>query len=72
MAAVSVGSGAVVSYMHNATAAGRRGVVARVSAGADVLEPLGKQIAMHIAATAPATCPSTISTRIWSSVSVMS
>ena len=58
MAAVSVGSGAVVSYMHNATAAGlgRSGVLVALesSAGADVLEPLGKQIAMHIAATAPA------------------
>ena len=58
MAAVSVGSGAVVSYMHNATAAGlgRIGVLVALesSAGADVLESLGKQIAMHIAATAPA------------------
>ena len=58
MAAVSVGSGAVVSYMHNATAAGlgRIGVLVALesSAGANVLEPLGKQIAMHIAATAPA------------------
>ena len=58
MAAVSVGSGAVVSYMHNATAAGlgRIGVLVALesSAGADVLEALGKQIAMHIAATAPA------------------
>ncbi len=58
MAAVSVDSGAVVSYMHNATAAGlgRIGVLVALesSAGADVLEPLGKQIAMHIAATAPA------------------
>jgi len=58
MAAVSVGSGAVVSYMHNATAAGlgRIGVLVALesSAGVDVLEPLGKQIAMHIAATAPA------------------
>jgi len=58
MAAVSVGSGAVVSYMHNATAAGlgRIGVLVALesTAGADVLEGLGKQIAMHIAATAPA------------------
>ena len=58
MAAVSVGSGAVVSYMHNATAAGlgRIGVLVALesSASADVLEPLGKQIAMHVAATAPA------------------
>ena len=58
MASVSVGSGAVVSYMHNATAAGlgRIGVLVALesTAGADVLEGLGKQIAMHIAATAPA------------------
>jgi len=58
MAALSVGSGAVVSYMHNATAAGlgRIGVLVALesTAGADVLEGLGKQIAMHIAATAPA------------------
>ena len=58
MAAVSGESGAGVSYMHNATAAGlgRIGVLVALesSAGADVLEPLGKQIAMHIAATAPA------------------
>ena len=58
MAAVSVSSGAVVSYMHNATAAGlgRIGVLVALesTAGADVLEGLGKQIAMHIAATAPA------------------
>ena len=58
MASVSVGSGAVVSYMHNATAAGlgRIGVLVALesTAGAAVLEGLGKQIAMHIAATAPA------------------
>ena len=58
MAALSVGSGAVVSYMHNATAAGlgRIGVLVALesTAGVDVLEGLGKQIAMHIAATAPA------------------
>jgi len=58
MASVSVGSGAVVSYMHNATAPGlgRIGVLVALesTAGADVLEGLGKQIAMHIAATAPA------------------
>ena len=58
MASVSVGSGAVVSYMHNATAAGlgRIGVLVALesTAGADVLEGLGKQIAMHVAATAPA------------------
>ena len=58
MAALSVGSGAVVSYMHNSNAAGlgRIGVLVALesSAGGDVLEPLGKKIAMHIAATAPA------------------
>lgn len=58
MAALSVGSGAVVSYMHNAAAAGlgRIGVLVALesTAGVDVLEGLGKQIAMHIAATAPA------------------
>ena len=58
MASLSVGSGSIVSYMHNATAAGlgRIGVLVALEsgAGADVLEPLGKQIAMHIAATAPA------------------
>ncbi|MDA9930134.1 translation elongation factor Ts [Alphaproteobacteria bacterium] len=58
MQVLSVGSGAVVSYMHNATAPGlgRIGVlVALESTGdAEVLQNLGKQIAMHIAATSPA------------------
>ena len=58
MAKVSVNSGLVVSYMHNATAPGlgRIGVLVALesSAGTDVLEGLGKQIAMHIAATSPA------------------
>ena len=58
MSAVSVGSGAVVSYMHNATAAGlgRIGVLVALesTADADKLMGLGKQIAMHIAATSPA------------------
>ena len=58
MAKVSVNSGLVVSYMHNATAPGlgRIGVLVALesAAGADVLEALGKQIAMHIAATSPA------------------
>jgi len=58
MAKVSVGSGMVVSYMHNSTAPGlgRIGVLVALesTAGADVLEGLGKQIAMHIAATSPA------------------
>ena len=58
MERVSVSSGSVVSYMHNATAdgLGRIGVLVALesTAGADVLTPLGKQIAMHIAATSPA------------------
>ena len=58
MERVSVSSGSVVSYMHNATAdgLGRIGVLVALesTAGADVLAPLGKQIAMHIAATSPA------------------
>ena len=58
MEVVSVGSGAVVSYMHNATASGlgRIGVLVALESAADagVLEELGKQIAMHIAATSPA------------------
>jgi elongation factor Ts len=55
---VSVGSGSVVSYMHNSTAPGlgRIGVLVALESSADtaVLEELGKQIAMHIAATSPA------------------
>ncbi|MEC9142469.1 MAG: translation elongation factor Ts [Pseudomonadota bacterium] len=58
MASLSVGSGSIVSYMHNATAPGlgRIGVLVALesTASADVLEGLGKQIAMHIAATSPA------------------
>jgi elongation factor Ts len=58
MQVVSVGSGAVVSYMHNATAPGlgRIGVLVALESAADAgtLEGLGKQIAMHIAATSPA------------------
>ena len=58
MASLSVGSGSIVSYMHNATAPGlgRIGVLVALesTAGADLLEGLGKQIAMHIAATSPA------------------
>ena len=54
---VSVGSGLVVPYMHNAAAPnlGKIGVLVALEseAGADVLEPLGKQIAMHIAAAFP-------------------
>ena len=57
MKTVSVGSGVVVPYMHNAAAPnlGKIGVLVALEseAGADVLEPLGKQIAMHIAAAFP-------------------
>jgi elongation factor Ts len=58
METVSVENGSVVSYVHNATAdgLGRIGVLVALESTADgtVLEPLGKQIAMHIAATSPA------------------
>jgi elongation factor Ts len=54
---VSVSSGIVVPYVHNAAAPnlGKIGVLVALEseAGADVLEPLGKQIAMHIAAAFP-------------------
>jgi elongation factor Ts len=54
---VSVGNGVVVPYVHNAAAPnlGKIGVLVALEseAGADVLEPLGKQIAMHIAAAFP-------------------
>jgi elongation factor Ts len=54
---VAVTSGIVVPYMHNAAAAnlGKIGVLVALEStlGADVLEPLGKQIAMHIAAAFP-------------------
>ena len=57
MKTVAVGSGAVVAYVHNAAAPllGKIGVLVALEsdAGADVLEPLGKQIAMHIAAAFP-------------------
>lgn len=55
--AVSVSSGLVIPYIHNAAAPnlGKIGVLVALEseAGADVLEPLGKQIAMHIAAAFP-------------------
>ena len=58
MEKVSVESGAIVPYIHNATAdgLGRIGVIVGLSSSADsaVLSGLGKQIAMHIAATTPA------------------
>ena len=57
MKSVSVANGLVVPYMHNAAAPmlGKIGVLVALEseAGADVLEPLGKQIAMHIAAAFP-------------------
>ncbi len=57
MKTVSVSNGVVVPYMHNAAAAnlGKIGVLVALEseAGADVLEPLGKQLAMHIAAAFP-------------------
>jgi elongation factor Ts len=57
MKTVSVASGVVVPYVHNAAAPmlGKIGVLVALEseAGADVLEPLGKQIAMHIAAAFP-------------------
>jgi elongation factor Ts len=57
MKTVTVGSGLVVPYVHNAAAPnlGKIGVLVALEseAGADVLEPLGKQIAMHIAAAFP-------------------
>ena len=58
MQGVEVSNGAIVSYMHNATATGlgRIGVLVALESTADetALVSLGKQIAMHIAATSPA------------------
>lgn len=57
MKRVSVGQGLIVPYMHNAQAPGlgKIGVLVALEseAPADVLEPLGKQLAMHIAAAFP-------------------
>ncbi|MCB5424760.1 elongation factor Ts [Altererythrobacter sp. CC-YST694] len=54
---VSVSEGVIVPYMHNAVAPslGKIGVLVALesSAPADVLEALGKQLAMHIAAAFP-------------------
>ena len=54
---VAVNQGLVVDYMHNAVAPGlgKIGVLVALesSAGEDVLAPLGKQLAMHIAAAFP-------------------
>jgi elongation factor Ts len=56
-AVLEVGEGAVVSYVHNSVAPGlgKIGVLVALesAAGADVLQPLGKQLAMHIAAANP-------------------
>lgn len=56
-AIVEVNEGVVTSYVHNAAASGlgKIGVLVGLEskAGADVLEPLGKQLAMHIAAANP-------------------
>ena len=58
MQKLSVDNGVVVPYIHNSVAdgLGRIGVLVGMNSAADasVLAPLGKQIAMHIAATAPA------------------
>jgi elongation factor Ts len=54
---VAVDKGAIVPYMHNAQAPnlGKIGVLVALesAAPAEVLEPLGKQLAMHIAAAFP-------------------
>ena len=54
---LSVGSGRVVSYVHNAAAPGMGGIGVLVAleseADAGVLDGLGKQLAMHIAAAFP-------------------
>lgn len=57
MKSVAVSSGLIVPYMHNAVTPtmGKIGVLVALesTASADVLEALGKQIAMHIAAAFP-------------------
>ena len=54
---IKVNKGRVISYIHNATAngMGRIGVLVALEsdAGTEILESLGKQIAMHVAATKP-------------------
>ncbi|NDA08225.1 MAG: elongation factor Ts, partial [Alphaproteobacteria bacterium] len=58
MAKLSVGEGAVITYVHNAVAdgLGKIGVLVALesAASADALNALGKQLAMHVAAAAPA------------------
>ena len=62
MEKLSVNEGAVISYIHNAAAEGlgRIGVLVALesSASADALNALGKQLAMHVAAAAPASLSS--------------
>jgi len=57
-ASLSVGSGVVASYIHNAISdgVGKIGVLVALESTGDTaqLETLGKQIAMHVAATNPA------------------
>jgi len=57
MAALKVDTGVVATYMHNATAAnlGKIGVLVALKSDGDKdqLNALGKQIAMHVAATKP-------------------
>lgn len=54
---IEVSNGAVIPYVHNAAAPGlgKIGVLVALEseAGVDVLEPLGKQIAQHVAAAFP-------------------
>jgi len=56
-AVIEVSEGAVVSYIHNAAAPGlgKIGVLVALESGApaETLQPLGKQLAMHIAAANP-------------------
>ena len=56
-AKLTVGSGVVAGYVHNAVkpGMGKIGVLVALesTAGADVLEPLAKQLAMHVAAANP-------------------
>jgi len=58
MTKISVSEGVIVPYMHNAVAdgLGRIGVLVglKSAASSDALTALGKQLAMHIAATSPA------------------
>ena len=54
---ISVAQGAIVAYVHGAVkpGMGRIGVLVALesTAGADALEAIGKQVAMHVAAAAP-------------------